>query len=138
MKIKIKIFYVLKCKMFSLAKGFSCGFDVFYGSLGISNVNDIERKDKRFNIEAYYRNESKTFWFGSLTIGTKAKHINLVQRIFYCEQIFSVLTQNFWDKAKQFDLVRQSRTFLFNPKTYRSKQKVLIWFAYYWNESKTF
>jgi hypothetical protein len=28
--------------------------------------------------------------------------------------------------------------FLFNPKTYRSKQNVLIWSAYYWNESKTF
>jgi hypothetical protein len=37
--------------------------------------------------------ESKTFWFGLLTIGTKAKHIDLVQRIFYCEQIVSVLAQ---------------------------------------------
>jgi hypothetical protein len=64
-----------------------------------------KRKDKRFDIEAYYRNESKTFWFGPLTIGTKAKHIDLVQRIFYCEQIVSVLAQNFWDEAKQFDFV---------------------------------
>jgi hypothetical protein len=64
-----------------------------------------KQKDKRFGIEAYYRNESKTFWFGPLTIGTKAKHIDLVQRIFYCKQIFSVLAQNFWDEAKQFNLV---------------------------------
>jgi hypothetical protein len=35
-----------------------------------------KRKDKRSDIEAYYRNESKTFWFGPLTIGTKAKHID--------------------------------------------------------------
>ncbi len=32
----------------------------------------------------------------------------------------------------------QSRTFLFNPKTNRSKRKVLIWSPYYRNESKTF
>jgi hypothetical protein len=51
---------------------------------------------------AYYRNESKTFWFGPK------------------------------------NCLRQSRTFLFNPKTYRSKQNVLIWSYYYWNESKTF
>jgi hypothetical protein len=64
-----------------------------------------KRKDKRFDIEAYYRNESKTFRFGPLTIGTKTNQIDLVQRIFYCEQIVSVLAQNFWDEAKQFDLV---------------------------------
>jgi hypothetical protein len=64
-----------------------------------------KRKDKRFDIEAYYRNESKTFWFGPLTIGTKAKHIDLVQKFFFCEQIVSVLAQKLWDEAKQFDLV---------------------------------
>jgi hypothetical protein len=64
-----------------------------------------KRKDKRFDIEAYNRNESKTFWFGLLTIGTKAKHIDLVQKIFCCEQIFSVLAQKFWDEANQFYLV---------------------------------
>ncbi len=64
-----------------------------------------KRKDKHFDIEAYYRNESKTFWFGPLTIKTKAKQIDVVQRIFYCEQIVSVWAQNFWDEAKQFDMV---------------------------------
>jgi hypothetical protein len=64
-----------------------------------------KRKDKRFVIEAYYRNESKTFWFSPLTVGTKAKHIDLVQKNFLCEQIVSVLAQKFWDEAKQFDLV---------------------------------
>jgi hypothetical protein len=59
-----------------------------------------KRKDKRFDIEAYYRNESKTFWFGPLTIGTKAKHTDLVQKKF-----FSVLAQKLWDEAKQFNLV---------------------------------
>ncbi len=36
-----------------------------------------KQKDKRFDIEAHYWNESKTVWFGLLTIGTKAKHIDL-------------------------------------------------------------
>ncbi len=47
-----------------------------------------ERKHKRFDIEAYNRNESKTFRFGPFTIGTKAKHFDLVQNHFYCKQIF--------------------------------------------------
>jgi hypothetical protein len=64
-----------------------------------------KRKAKCSDIEAYYWNESKTFWFGLLTIGTKAKHIDLVKKIFYCEHIVSVLAQKFWDEAKQFDLV---------------------------------
>jgi hypothetical protein len=64
-----------------------------------------KRKDKRFDIEAYYRNESKTFWFGPLTIGTKAKYIDLFPKKFYCEQIVFVLAQKFWDEAKQLDLV---------------------------------
>ncbi len=63
-----------------------------------------KRKDKPFDIEAYYRNESKKFWFGLLTIGTKAKHIDLFQKKFYCEKIVSVLAQKFWDEVKQFDL----------------------------------
>jgi len=62
-------------------------------------------KDKRFDIEAYYRNESKTFRFGLLTIGTKAKHFDLVHKNLYCKQIIFVLAQKFWDEAKQFDLV---------------------------------
>jgi hypothetical protein len=64
-----------------------------------------KRKDKRSDIEAYYRNESKTFWFSLLTIGTKAEHIDWFQQKFYCEQIVSVLFQKFWDEAKQFDLI---------------------------------
>ena len=64
-----------------------------------------KRKHKGFDIEAYNRNESKTFWFGPLTIGTKAKHFDLVQKIFSCKQSVSLLAQKFWDEAKQFDLV---------------------------------
>jgi hypothetical protein len=41
-----------------------------------------KRKDKHSNIEAYYRNESKKFWFGPLNIETKAKHFDLVQKNF--------------------------------------------------------
>jgi hypothetical protein len=61
----------------------------FFSQIVMSTIS--KRKDKRSDIEAYYRNESKTFWFGLLTIGTKAKHIDLVQKNFYCKQIVSIL-----------------------------------------------
>ncbi len=64
-----------------------------------------KRKHKRSDIEANYRNEYKTFWFGPHIIGTKAKHFVLVQNNFYWKEIVYVLAQKFWDKAKQFDLV---------------------------------
>ena len=53
------------------------------------------------------------------------------------------LAQKFWYKAKQFDLVwklswAHKNVSLYSPKTYRSKQNVLIWSTYYRNESKTF
>ncbi len=38
-----------------------------------------KRKHKRFDIKAYYRNKTKTFWFGLLIIGTKAERFNLFQ-----------------------------------------------------------
>jgi hypothetical protein len=107
-----------------------------------SNVNDIETKGQTFRYRSLLSERKQNILVWSATIGTKAKHIDLVQRIFYCEQIVSVLAQKFWDEAKQFDLAwkwfGQSRTFIFNPKTNRLKQKVLIWFPYYWNESRTF
>jgi hypothetical protein len=43
------------------------------------------RKHKHFDIEAYYRNKTKTFWFGPLFIGTKAERFNLFQKIFEIE-----------------------------------------------------
>ncbi len=64
-----------------------------------------KRKHKGFDIEAYYRNESKTFLFGTLTIGTKAKHFDLVPKKFFCKQSVSLLALKFWNEAKQFDLV---------------------------------
>jgi hypothetical protein len=77
-----------------------------------------KRKHKCSDIEANYRNKTKTFWFGPHTIGTKAKHFDLVQNNFYCKQIVSVLAQKFWDKAKQFDLVCLLS---------EQKQNILIW-----------
>ncbi len=88
-----------------------------------------KRKDKRFDIEAYYRNESKTFWYGLLIIGTKAKFFDLVQNFCYCKQIVFILAYKFWDEAKHFDLIW---------KLSWSKQNILIWSAYYQNENKTF
>ncbi len=77
-----------------------------------------KRKHKRSDIKANYRYKTKTFWFGPHTIGTKAKHFDLVQNNFNCKQIVSVLAQKFWDKAKQFDLVCLLS---------EQKQNILIW-----------
>ena len=66
-----------------------------------------KRKQKRSDIEAYYRNESKTFWFGPLKIGTEAERFGLVQIFLYQKQFVSVLAHKFWDEANQFDLVQK-------------------------------
>ena len=58
-------------------------------------------------IEAYYRNESKTFWFGPLKIGTEAERFGLVRIFLYQKQFVSVLAHKFWDEANQFDLVQK-------------------------------
>ncbi len=50
---------------------------VVHRASGRSTVS--KRKHKRFYIEAYYRNKTKTFWFGPLFIGTKAERFNLFQ-----------------------------------------------------------
>jgi hypothetical protein len=101
-----------------------------------------KRKHKHFDIEAYYRNESKSFSFGPLIIGTKAKHFHLVPKIFFItSRSFPFCPKT--SRTKQSNLVwsgnclRQSRMFLFDPKTNRWKPSILIWFAYYRNESKT-
>jgi hypothetical protein len=66
-----------------------------------------KRKHKRSDIVAYYRYESKTFWFGPCKIWTEADHFDLVQKKFFQGQIVSVLAQRFWDEAKQFVLVQK-------------------------------
>jgi hypothetical protein len=94
-------------------------------------------KQKRSDIEAYYRNESKTFRFGPLKIGMEAERFGLVRIFLYQKQFVSVWpigsgtkrTNLIWSK----NCWRQSGTFLCNKKTYRSKQNILIWSAYYRN-----
>ncbi len=67
-----------------------------------------KRKQKHSDIEAYYRNESKTFWFGPLKIGTEAECFGLVRIFLYQKQFVSVLAPHrFWDEANQFDLVQK-------------------------------
>ncbi len=66
-----------------------------------------KRKQKRSDIEAYYRNESKMFWFGPLKIGTEAERFGLVRIFLYQKQFVSVLAHKFWDEANQFDLVQK-------------------------------
>ncbi len=66
-----------------------------------------KRMQKRSDIEAYYRNESKTFWFGPLKIGTEAERFGLVRIFLYQKQFTTVLAHRFWDEADQFDLVQK-------------------------------
>jgi hypothetical protein len=122
----------------------------------ISNVNDIKTKAQHFDMEAYYRNESKRF---DLVCSLSERKQTLL--IWYIKNCVASKSFSFWPKnsgTKQSNLIwsgnclRQSRTFLFNPKTNRieakyidlvrllseRKQNVLIWSAYYRNESKTF
>ena len=66
---------------------------VFYNH-PTSIVNDIETKAKTLDIEAYYRNESKMFWFGPLKIGTEAERFCLVRIFLYQKQFVSVLAHN--------------------------------------------
>ncbi len=65
-----------------------------------------------------------------LIIGTKAKHFDLVQKYSYRKQIVSVLAQNSGTKQSNLICSRnclgQNRTFLYNPKTYRSKQNIMF------------
>ncbi len=67
----------------------------------------LKRKQKRSDIEAYYQNESKTFWFGPLKIGTEAERFGFVQIFLYQKQFVSVLAHKFWDEVNQFDLVQK-------------------------------
>jgi hypothetical protein len=66
-----------------------------------------KRKQKRSDIEAYYRNESKTFWFGPLKIGTEAERFGLVRLRLEKKQNVTVFAHRFWDEANQFDLVQK-------------------------------
>ncbi len=63
-------------------------------------------KAKTLRYQAYYRNESKTFWIGPLKIGMEAERFGLVRIFLYQKQFVSVLAQRFWDEANQFDLVQ--------------------------------
>ncbi len=74
-----------------------------------------KRKDKRFDIEAYYRNESKKFWFGtknfllqadrfhfSLKILGRSKAIWFGLEIVLCKVEHFYLIQKLIDQSKTF------------------------------------
>ncbi len=61
----------------------------FFFSFCLLRKGRLKRKHKRFDIEAYYRNKTKTFWFGLLIIGTKAERFNLLQN--YLKSNWNVL-----------------------------------------------
>ena len=61
----------------------------FFLSFCLLRKGRSKRKHKRFDIKAYYRNKTKTFWFGPLIIGTKAERFNLFQN--YLKSNWNVL-----------------------------------------------
>ncbi len=63
-----------------------------------------KRKHNRFDIEAYYRNKTKTFWFGPLTIGTKTERFILFQNYLKSNWnilafVFSLKTKPEWNRV---------------------------------------
>ncbi len=136
----------------------------------ISNVNDIKTKGQTFRYRslllerkqnvlvwsAYYRNESKTYWFSPKIFLLRADRFPFGPKIlgrskviwfgleivlckverFYLIQKLIDRSKRFWfgsliigTKAKHFDLVCLLSEL---------KQNILIWSAYYRNKSKTF
>ncbi len=88
-----------------------------------------QREHKRFDIEAYYWNKTKTFWFGPLIIGTKSEHFNLFQNCLKSNR-------NVFLRSK---LVRnQNRTFLFLKNDIKTKPKRCKLRQGFLNTKKTF
>jgi hypothetical protein len=97
-----------------------------------SNVNDIETKGQTFRYRSllseqkqnvlfwspYYRNESKTFWFGLEIVLGKVEHFFLVQKLIDRSARFWFGSLIIGTKAKRFDLVRLVS---------ERKQNILIW-----------
>ncbi len=92
---------------------------LFLYLLSTSNVNDIETKEQTFRYRSllserkqnvlfwspYYRNESKTFWFGLEIVLGKVKHFFLVQKLIDPSERFWFGSLIIGTKAKRFDLV---------------------------------
>ncbi len=110
-----------------------------------------KRKQKRSYIEAYYWNESKTFWFGPLKIGTEAEGFGLVRIFLYQKQFVSVLARSepiwfgpeiVWGEAERSyvikTLIDRSKGFDLVPLLLERKQNILIWSAFFQNWSKIF
>ncbi len=70
----------VKCLQLAVVFGkYSCDSWHHLATLPLPPSLPIETKHRRFDIEAYYRNKTKTFWFGPLIIGTKAERFSLFQ-----------------------------------------------------------
>ncbi len=112
----------------------------FNSQQGLVTSTISKREHKCFDIEAYFRNKSKTFWFGPLIIGfdieayyrNESKPFSLIQNNpgpgvkKAPDPGSATLGKKFWfgpeivsGKAECFYLIQ---------KTYRSNQNFLIWF----------
>jgi hypothetical protein len=68
-----------------------------------------KRKHKRFDIEAYYRNKTKTFLFGPLMVGTKAECFNLFQNCLKSKWKFKNESELIFIASKCFHIPRLQR-----------------------------
>ena len=94
-----------------------------------------KRKQKCFDIEAYYRiwssynrNKTKTFWFGPLTFGTKSERFCLLQTAQESKQNVCILK-----KWKQ----NETKTFQIAPGFFKDKTKLLIVSRNFWKLTRT-
>ncbi len=76
-----------------------------------------KRKDKRFDIEAYYRNKTKTFWFGPLVIRTKLERFCLLQSDQKSKQNVGIFKK--WQQ-------NETKTFHIIPVFFKDQTKLLM------------
>jgi hypothetical protein len=111
---------------------------------------------EHFDIKAYFRNKTKTFWFDPLIIGTKAEPFNLFQNYLKSNQnvlaFFKVQKQNrietfpytyaSWETKQNFcelfpNFFTSSERFCLLQAAQESKQNFCIFKKWYQNETKT-
>ncbi len=114
-----------------------------------------KRKHKRSDIVAYYRNESKTFWFVPFKIWTEADHFDMAQIFFLSRSDRfrfgpKILGQSkticsgpeiVWGKVERFYLTQtvrdRSKTFWCGAKKFFSRADRFCFVPKIWGQSRT-
>ena len=89
---------------------------------------DSKRKHKRFDIEAYYRNKTKTFWFGTLIIGTKSERFCLLQTAQESKQNVFIFKKLYQNETKMLQIA---------PGFFKYKKKLFSCLQKIWKRTRT-